>query len=355
MKEKCLIISRKFHGGHWSHISAMYSLFNDLGYDTYLYVNEQFLNNEEEFVVKSRKKLNLSDYREFKLVVVLFPDFANSWNLIKFKFWGTAKLIYLFHEPIDNYSSFRLSGFSRKQIVRLFFINQFNKLTSLISTYILLPSNKSFITYRRSYEYLNNRYFLIPLLFDDEGKLCSVNSADRKFISYIGTIASDHAFEKFCTFVIYAIKNKLFQDKIFLIATSNTLDPLIKKELLISGSIVNLKIVDGAWLSNKEINYYFSKSAIVWNAYDRSNQSGVLAKSFMFGAPILGNKMIPNEFIIHKSNGIYLDNNTDLEEISAAVFDILKDLDSYSTNSRETFMNNYFYKKYISFFELILN
>ncbi len=333
----------------------MYGLFYDLGYDTYLYVNRQFLKNEEQFVVKSRKKLNLNDYKDFKLVVVLFPDLNNTWNIIKFKFLGNAKLIYLFHEPIDNYSSFRHSGFTKKQIFRLFLVNQFNKFVSLISTFILLPSNKSYITYRRSYKYLNNRYFLVPLLFDDESKLCSVNSAERKFISYIGSIASDHAFEKFCGFVIYAINNKLFQDKIFLIATSNTLNPLIKKELLSLGCNVNLKIADGDWLSNQEINYYFSKSAIVWNAYDRSNQSGVLAKAFMFGTPVLGNSLIPNEYIIQNHNGIYLKDNADVAEIAVTVQKLIDNIVNLSKYSRDTFLNKFYYKNYISEFNRILN
>lgn len=333
----------------------MYGLLNDLGYDAHLYVNRQFLKNEEDCLVKSRIKLKHSDYRDFKIVVVLFPDLHNTWNLFKFKLLGNAKLIYLFHEPIDNYLSFRHSGFTIKQILRLFLINEFNKFTTFISTYVLLASNKSYVTYRSRYKYLNSRYFLVPLLFDDESKLCSVNTSGRKYISYIGSIASDHAFEKFCAFVVYAIKNNFFKDKIFLIATSSTLNTQIKKELLSLGSSVNLIIKDGVWLSNQEINYYFSKSVVVWNAYDRSNQSGVLAKSFMFGTPVLGNSLVLNEFIIDKINGIYLKNNSDEVEITAAIFDIMKDFDSYSTNSRRTFMKNYNYKKYISLFESILS
>jgi glycosyltransferase involved in cell wall biosynthesis len=354
MKDKCLVISLKYHAGHWSHIVATYSLFNDLGYDAYLFVNKQFLLNKERNEFNICNRISYLDYTRYKVVVVLFPDVRNTWKLCKFKFLGNAKLIYLFHEPIDNYVSFYNSGFTLVQLVKLFFVNQFNKFTSLISSIILLPSKTSFSIYSRYYIYLNRNFFLVPLLFDDELKSSDLITSDKKFISYIGTIASDHAFSKFCNFINYAIKNYLFQDKIFLIATSNTLNPNVKNELLTLRNNGNLKIIDGNWLSNKEINYYFNCSAVVWNAYDRSTQSGILAKSFMFATPVLGNKLIPNEFIIQNSNGIYLDDNSDSNEISSALSEILNNLDFYSKNSRETFLSNYYYKNYISIFHIIL-
>lgn len=354
MKDKCLIISLKYHAGHWSHVVATYSLFNDLGYDSYLLVNTQFVLNKDSYKFRIKNSLSFLDYKSYKIVIVLFPDVRNTWELCKFRVFGRAKIVYLFHEPIDSYLSFYNSGFTQMQLVKLFFVNQFNKFTSFISTIVLLPSNTSFLIYSNCYKYLNSNFFLVPLLFDDEIESSDLNTSNKKFISYIGTVASDHAFNKFYNFIKYAIKNHLFQDNIFLIATSNILSPEVRNDLLTLREQVNLKIIDGNWLSNEEINYYFCCSAVVWNAYDRSTQSGVLPKSFMFATPVLGNKLIPNEFIIQKSNGIYLDDNSDFNEISRALSDILNNLDYYSENSRETFLAKYYYKNYISIFNKIL-
>jgi hypothetical protein len=353
-RKKCLIISLKYHAGHWSHVVATYSLFTDLGYDTYLFVNEQFFTDKFKTDYRVCEKLKLIDYRIFDTVIVLFPHLKNTRQFLRFKLLGRARLIYFFHEPISSYRSFYNSGFSIGQILRLFFVNQFNKLTTFIATVIILPSETSFLTYKRDYEYLNVNYFKAPLLFDDEFKGTELNISEKKYISYIGTIASDHAFINFCEFVIYAINNELFRNMEFLIATNSLVDAELKKVLLSLGADVNIKIIDGSWLSDDEINYFYRTSAVVWNAYDRSNQSGVLAKSFMFATPVLGNNLIPNEFIIQNANGVYLKNNSDLYEMSTAIFHILNNLDSYALRSRETFIKNFYYKNQVDFFRNIV-
>ena len=168
MKNKCLIISLKYHAGHWSHIVATYRLFNDLGYDSYLHINTNFLSNVEDCDFNTCNKIGFGDYNRYKLVVVLFPSLKNTWELLKSRIFGSTKLVYLFHEPIGSYLSFYQSGFTKNQLIKLFFVNQFNKFTSYISTIILLPSNKSFLIFKNNYRYLNRNYFLVPLLFDDE-------------------------------------------------------------------------------------------------------------------------------------------------------------------------------------------
>jgi glycosyltransferase involved in cell wall biosynthesis len=355
MKDSCLIISQKYHMGHWSHIIAVYSLFNDLGYDSYLYVNPKFLLNTESKNFRTSNGFTFSDYQQYKVIVVLFPDVKNTLELLKFKFFGKAKLIYLWHEPIDSYLSFHIAGFTKHQLVRLFFVNQFNKLTAFISSVVLLPSCASYLIYKQYYKYVNYNFFLVPLLFDDEFKSSDLINSNKKYISYIGTIASDHAFNKFCNFINYAIKNHLFQDNIFLIATSNVLSPEVKNDLLTLREQVNLKIIDGNWLSNKEINHFFECSVVVWNAYDRSTQSGILPKAFMFGTPVLGNSLIPNEYIIQNHNGIYLNDNADVAEIAITVEKINDNIVNFSKNSRDTFLNKFYYKNYISELDRILN
>ena len=355
MKDKCLIVSLKYHAGHWSHIVATYSLFNELGYDTYLHVNREFVSSKVGDEFRICNNLTLSDYKRYKTVIVLFPNVKNTWEICKLKIFGNVKILYLFHEPVDNYISFYRSGFTLLQLIKLFFINQFNKFTAYISTIILLPSNTSFLTYSRDYKYLNRNFYLVPLLFVDEFITSDNYISEKKYISYIGTIANDHAFTKFCKFVIYAIEKKMFQDKIFLIATSSKLNDNIKNELLNLGSNLNLKIIEGNWLTNQEINGFFKTSIVVWNAYDRSTQSGVLPKAFMFSTPVLANSLIHNEYVVQNHNGIYLKDNSDISEISLSVQNIIDNIANYSNNSRITFLNKFYYKNYISEFTKILN
>ena len=86
MKNKCLIISLKYHAGHRSHIVATYRLFNDLGYDSYLHINTNFLSNVEDCDFNTCNKIGFGDYNRYKLVVVLFPSFKNNCELSCAKF-----------------------------------------------------------------------------------------------------------------------------------------------------------------------------------------------------------------------------------------------------------------------------
>ena len=180
MNRKCLIISLKYHAGHWSHIVATYSLFEDLGYDSCILVNEQFVTDKLKSDYRVCENLNFVDYRLYDIVIVLFPYFKNTLQLLKFKLLGRARLIYFFHEPISSYRLFYNSGFSIVQLLRLFLINQFNKLTTCIVTTIILPSETSFLIYKRNYKYLNGNYFQVPLLFDDEFKGMKLKIAEKK-------------------------------------------------------------------------------------------------------------------------------------------------------------------------------
>ena len=114
-------------------------------------------------------------------------------------------------------------------------------------------------------------------------------------------------------------------------------------------------IVEGKWLSNQEINNYYDKSLLIWNSYDRSTQSGVLPKSFMFSTPVLGNNLIPNEYIVHKKNGFYLNDNSDFAEITDAIKYISKNIEDLSMCSRNTFLKFFYYKSFKNKFKKLIN
>ena len=140
-----------------------------------------------------------------------------------------------------------------------------------------------------------------------------------------------------------------------MIGTSSSINLELRNKLKFFQESNRLVIHDGNWLSNEEINIFFKDSIIVWNAYDRSTQSGILPKAFMFSTPVLGNSRIPNEFLIDYFNGIYLKDNTDNLEIVDAISVIIKNFEIFSLNSRHTFINKFHYGNYKFDFNKIIN
>ena len=184
------------------------------------------------------------------------------------------------------------------------------------------------------------------MLFKDELE-SKIDVSNKIYISYIGTIAEDHAFHKFINFVIYAIDNSLFKDHCFLIATGSNLnnkhDRILEKYKFTN----RIKIVQGSYLSNDEINSYYLSSILVWNAYDRTMQSGVLAKAFMFGTPVISLKKNSNEFVINLVTGIEIMSNDNDIEISNAISYVISNINYISSNCRNKFFNTFFYRSKI--------
>lgn len=353
--KKAAVISLKYHPGHYSHLISTYLLCNNLGYDSVLLMAKNLDNFDINDVYKKKNNFIFHDYKDCSVAFFLFPSQWNIYEIIKFRIFGKAKVIYIFHEPIKSYYNFYIAGFSYVKLCKLFLIDIINKLTVKLSTHIILPSETSLSAYIDSYTKYNNKYSLIPLFFDDESLNHSNILKKKRYISYIGTIAPDHAFNNFCSFIIFALENGIFEDLIFLIATSSQISVEINNKLNKYFNSNRLLLIHGAWLSNYEINEFYSQSLIIWNAYDRSNQSGVLPKSFMFSTPVLGNALIPNEYIQDRINGIYVKDNSNNIDIFNAINEILSNINSYCLNARNTFIKKFYYKNYITQFKKIIN
>jgi glycosyltransferase involved in cell wall biosynthesis len=240
------------------------------------------------------------------------------------------------------------------KILKICFINVINIITVLLSDKIILSSSKSFNTYKLKYDKYNNNFTTFPLLFDDEA-LNLIGTKRKKYISYIGTIAADHAFDSYVNFIKVSIEQNWFTNFDFLIACKNNIpikEKRILSSLLQSGRIT---ISEGYPMTNNEINNYFNESLIVWNAYNRSMQSGVLPKSYMFGAAILGSNSCNNEFINNHVTGILLKNNKDVYEIKDALVEIIESQNFFSTNCRKMFIENFYYKAFSNRFLSFLN
>ncbi len=337
MNKSALVISLNFHPGHVSHMVASYRQMEELGYESIYCVADGFVNylpKDSRICVYGKNVLP-----KISVAIFVFPSQKNLLLIRKLKKQGT-KIVYIFHEPLAPMNVYRKAGFSYKYLAKLWIINRISSLTVKWSDLILLPSNKAVEYYKSNPLYKNENYHYLPLLYDDE-RTPELANIERKYFSYIGTVAADHSFTEYLEFVKWAVKeNKLPQIK-FLIATKSDFD--VPQELLDSPRV---SIQKGRPLSDEEINECYASTYVVWNAYARTTQSGVLAKSFMFGTPAIVLRKNLSEFTEEGKEVVTIDYNTSFEEVEAAAMKVWSDFDHYSDAARKRFEETFYYKKY---------
>jgi len=350
-----LIVSLNFNPGHFSHLVANYRLFEELGYEPYLYINSSFnrMDDANEF-----RKINTSDqHRELgpvSIAVFWFPSVRNIGEIVRLRLSSPARIVYVFHEPFDSIKAYRDSGFGWLKIARIVMINLVNIPVLFLSHRIILPSLAAYSLYEKKYTALNGNYCRIPLPFDDEAVSGRVEFGEKEFFSYIGTIAADHAFDRFVDFVDIAVSNGWLTKQKFLVATRSTIparERQILHRLLQSGRVV---IREGAPLTTQEMNHHYQRSLVVWNAYNRSMQSGVLPKAYMFGAAVITLRRNANEFVDDRETCILIDDNTDKEEIRKAVEEIERRSSEFAQRCRERFLKTFYYKGMVASFRRLV-
>lgn len=341
-----IIVSLNFNPGHVSHMVASYKQSEELGYKSSLYIHPQFkdyLPDGIDFLCYGEDKLSNPS-----LAIILFPSLNNLKLIMSLKACG-SKVVYVFHEPLAKFSEYRRAGFSIKALLKLWVVNRVSAWTVKKSDVIILPSRKALQYYSSNTLYNNENYHYLPLMYDDE--CCELDlSRKREYFSYIGTIAADHSFTEYLQFVRWAVKNNRLPEAKFLIATKSKFD--LPEDLINNPRVA---VQTGRPLSDNEINNFYSRSLVVWNAYTRTTQSGVLAKSFMFGTPVVVLEKNENEFASDYVEGRLISDNTDVIEIETAVKEIILNFESYKNNCRERFLSTFYYKNYNSNIEEILS
>lgn len=342
---KALVISLNFHPGHVSHMVASYRQLEELGYESVYCVDEGFvpyLPQDSRISVYGKDKIS-----DVSVAVFVFPSQKNLLLIRKLKRQG-AKIIYIFHEPLAPLNEYRKAGFSYKYLAKLWVINRISSLTVKWSDAVLVPSKKAEEFYHTNPLYKNDNVHNLPLLYDDE-RMEQYAGMERYYFGYIGTVAADHSFTEYLQFVEKAIaENRLLQLK-FLIATKSEFE--VPQALAESSRLV---IQKGRPLSDEEINGYYASTFVVWNAYARTTQSGVLAKSFMFGTPAIVLRKNLSEFTLDSQEVVAIDDNTSFEEIEKAVLRIIGDYEHYSSAARKRFEETFYYRKYNDTFRKIL-
>ena len=335
-----LVISLNFHPGHVSHLRASYLQFEELGFESYYYVNKAFktfLPKESRALFYGEGKPSAAD-----VAIIWFPSQENLQVIWSLKRRFKTKIIYCFHEPIISFKEFLESGYSHNQVLIECIKDWIGAFTSNISDAVILPSKKAYANYQAGKFYKNNNAFYLPLLYDDE-RLEEHQRTIRHYFSYIGTVAPDHSFNEFVAFIRWAYKQEKLKGVLFMIATRSKVEcDEVMREMMSMG---RLKLIQGEPMDDETINGCYSSSIAIWNAYARTMQSGVLAKSFMFGVPAIVLRKNLSEFSTDGQDVVAIDNNASFEEIEKAILRITGDFSHFSDAARKRFEETFYYRQ----------
>lgn len=345
-----LIISLNFNPGHVSHLRASYRQFEELGYESWYYVNKDFRN----FLPKGSRALYYGEDKPSSadVAIIWFPSQKNlnvMWSLHRcFK----TQILYCFHEPVTSFQEYHDSGYTRKQVLIERIKDWIGAYTSNMAEVVILPSKKAYNNYLEGKLYKNPKAIYLPLMYDDE-RMEHYRQVERKFFSYIGTVASDHSFNEYVSFIKWAYLQRKLANLSFMIATRSTVicDELMA-EMVQKG---RLKLIQGKPMEDETINECYASSFVVWNAYTRSMQSGVLAKSFMFGTPAIILKKNLSEFTEDGKDVQAIEDNTSFEQIERAILIIMNNFPHYSNAARGQFEEKFYFKCYNKQIHQLLN
>jgi hypothetical protein len=344
---KTVLVSRKFNPGHLSHMLANRQLMVGAGYSVLFGWHKSFrLLSNGIFKNSEISKNKLITLKLNNLVFVWFPSISALIDMLLVRCFTKATIVYIFHEPFSSFHSYRVSGFGFFKTIKITLVSVVNYFLVTLSHKIILPSTTALTTFEARYD-TNKAYEQFPLMFDDETKGHILVLENRKYIAYIGTVAEDHAFDEFVKFACYVLSNQLLADgQKMLIATRSVLSSKIMAQLQNYVDTDLLVIQSGRPLSTEEINFFYARSFVVWNAYRRSMQSGVLPKAYMFGTPVIISSANRSEFFDNGVTGIEVSNRYDCDEILSAVRLIIANFPAHSLACRTTFLEKFYYKAF---------
>lgn len=340
--QRAIIISASRNIGHVSLAAAWCSICTELGYQSVVYVPDNLRNAFGGSSCRLAEGISRGD--RYDLAVFVSPSADNLKIIRKLKGNKGVKICYVFHEPLKSIWDFTKShGLKNKMatLMRLLFQACCIKYTDII----FLPSDKAFGIYSQSFfRPLCGTCHRFPLIFDDESVATGI-CPDKRYFAYIGAVVRNHGFEEFLTLTETLIGKNLLPEVEVLIATKSSLGAYRQRLDCLSGS-GRLKVVEGRVMSNEEINRYYNESFLIWNAYNLTTQSGVLAKAFMFATPVLYLRRNQNEFYRDRYNAVAVDSNTDVGELVQAIRTVYDDRQNYAQRAKQSFDECYNYRHF---------
>ncbi|MGE0189091.1 MAG: hypothetical protein AB7F79_07150 [Steroidobacteraceae bacterium] len=303
---------------------------------------DAFSNHEFDSCLAGRADLLRA--KKGDLVFVWFPSVAALLDMMLVRIFTQATAVYVFHEPFSSLRSYRESGFGLLKTAKVALVSLVSYGLVSFAHKVVLPSSAALAAYKARYN-MAKQYAQFPLMFDDEA-VAILPKENREYIAYIGTVAEDHAFDEFLKFAFWVLENGELQGYKILIATRSALAQETAAKLQPYVDAGMAVIQSGRPLSNEEINGFYSRSMVVWNAYRRSMQSGVLPKAYMFGTPVIITSVNRSEFFVDKVTGIEVSPDYDVNEILAAIGSIVSGFSEYSKACRAVFCEKFFYRSF---------
>lgn len=346
---KATLISKRFNPGHMSHIEANARLLESYGFDVRFGVHKDFLS----FPDCSMNSIDSGFFdgvtlRRGDLCIVWFPSISAVFNLLLVRLFTQATTVYVYHEPYTSFSSYRAAGFSWLKAVRVTAISWVSRTICALSDKIILPSARAFDAIPKA-KVEPHRYAKINLMFADETGPQTQGMA-REFVSYIGTIAEDHAFDEFVRLMHVCIAEQTLQPLRFLIATRSQVPEQHRAVIDQCVSSGRLVLQSGSPMTNSQINCFYAQSFVVWNAYRRSMQSGVLPKAYMFGSPVLVSTSNQSEYFQDGVHGALISDQYTVQEFQQAITRLQTEWSVISQNCRSHYLNNFDYRALSSTF-----
>lgn len=354
--KNAIIMSAKYAPGHFSHMIAYSKLFESVGYKPVMLIDKQYKNLKKEYTEYKYETFdNIYSIKANVLLIYNMSIFDSRYIKILKKKNPNIKILFVYHEPWFGFKKWITDLLKRNESIkdsiktlgRFFFVQGILRNADKI----LLPSNKAVEYYKKMCIKYNKNYFLFPLVFTDESEE-SIELTDKKYFSFISTVQNSKNFELFIKYIKYKAKK---DSKIrFQIVTRSDISAHLDDELKILIKKGVLLVNYGHDLTNAEINHAYKISNCTWMLYNRSTQSGVLCKAMMFGSPVIASDIGSFREVVDGNNGLILSDKYSLEDIEKSHETILRDLESYSKNSRKTFLNKFYYKNQISKFSIII-
>lgn len=347
----CVIISAKFSPPQMSHFAAISALFKELGHSPYLLLHPSYQSKLDDIEAQVYYINQIDTMPVMDVAMVYNMSLHDTKILSRLKKGNNFKSFFVYHEPWYGMSywirDFFRGGVKMLMLPRLVAIHYFAKKLLKTVDCVILSSERGKEQYLKKDVKYNSTYKVFPLVFKDETK--NIPYQEREYFSYIATASKEKNFPLFINFISHYLP----------------IDPNLKVQIITKSDISKywnheldkyvrngrILLQTGRNLENREINLALMRSSCTWLYYHHSTQSGVLARSFMCGSPILASNQGFQEFINGK-NGLICSSGQ-FDDLYKSYNEICKKKEQMSKNSRESF-RMFDYKEFKNaFFEIL--
>lgn len=348
----CVIISAKFSPPQMSHLASISMLLRELGHIPYLLLHPMYMSKLDDSGAIIYYLDQIDNMPAMDAAIIYNMSLQDTKILTKLQKVNNCKTFFIYHEPwygIDYWiKEFFHGGVKMNMLPRNVVIHYFAKKLLKMVDCVILSSERGKEQYIKSDIKYNNMYKVFPLVFKDE--TINLPHQKREYFSYIATANKEKNFPLFIDFIAHYLP--VDSSMKVQIITKTNIKEFWRPELDKYVENGRLLIQSGRNLDNEEINIALMRSCCSWLFYHHSTQSGVLARAFMCGSPVLASNQGFQKYI-NGANGIICESEK-LDDLYVAYQKIRQNCEIMSLKSKESF-KMFDYKSYMDSFKNILN